>query len=85
MVDVGSILDKFGAYWHLLLIQSLNFLLATFLLYKFGFKSLINVMAERREKIESGLVYADKMQKEVSAFENSRRGRIASVKKKRRK
>ncbi|MDR1457385.1 MAG: F0F1 ATP synthase subunit B [Puniceicoccales bacterium] len=81
MVDIGSLLDKFGVDWHLLLIQSLNFLLVTFLLYKFGFKSVINVMAERREKIESGLVYADKMQKEVSAFENSRSGRIASVKK----
>ncbi|MDR0693470.1 MAG: F0F1 ATP synthase subunit B [Puniceicoccales bacterium] len=81
MVDVGSLLNKFGVDWHLLLIQSLNFLLVTFLLYKFGFKSVINLMAERREKIESGLAYADKMQKEVSAFENSRSERIASVKK----
>ncbi|MDR2432629.1 MAG: F0F1 ATP synthase subunit B [Puniceicoccales bacterium] len=81
MVDVGSLLNKFGVDWHLLLIQSLNFLLVTFLLYKFGFKSVINVMAERREKIESGLAYADKMQREVSAFENSRSERIASVKK----
>ncbi|MDR2603648.1 MAG: F0F1 ATP synthase subunit B [Puniceicoccales bacterium] len=74
-------MNKFGVDWHLLLIQSLNFLLVTFLLYKFGFKSVINVMAERREKIESGLVYADKMQKEVSAFENSRAEKIASMKK----
>ncbi|MDR2629121.1 MAG: F0F1 ATP synthase subunit B [Puniceicoccales bacterium] len=81
MVDVASILNKFGVDWHLLLIQSLNFLLVTFLLYKFGFKSVINVMAERREKIESGLAYADKMQKAVSAFENSRTERITSVKK----
>ncbi|MDR2776755.1 MAG: F0F1 ATP synthase subunit B [Puniceicoccales bacterium] len=81
MVDVGNLLNKFGVDWHLLLIQSLNFLLVTFLLYKFGFKSVIDVMAERREKIESGLAYADKMQKEISAFENSRTERIASVKK----
>ncbi|MDR0742357.1 MAG: F0F1 ATP synthase subunit B [Puniceicoccales bacterium] len=81
MVDVGSLLNKFGVDWHLLLIQSLNFLLVTFLLYKFAFKSVINVMAERREKIESGVAYADKMQKEISAFESSRTERITSVKK----
>ncbi|MDR2779225.1 MAG: F0F1 ATP synthase subunit B [Puniceicoccales bacterium] len=81
MVDFDSLLGKFGVDWHLLLIQSLNFLLVTFLLYKFGFKSVIKVMAERREKIESGLEYADKMQKAITTFENSRAARIASVKK----
>ncbi|MDR1890562.1 MAG: F0F1 ATP synthase subunit B [Puniceicoccales bacterium] len=79
MVDFDSLLGKFGVDWHLLLIQSLNFLLVSFLLYKFGFKRVIEAMDERREKIESGLEYADKMQEAMTTFENSHAERIASV------
>jgi F-type H+-transporting ATPase subunit b len=79
MVDFSDLLSKFGIDWHLLLIQSLNFVLVAFLLYRFGFKSVVRVMDERREKIETGLKYADDMKVEKAAFESSRAERVKSV------
>ncbi|MDR1401791.1 MAG: F0F1 ATP synthase subunit B [Puniceicoccales bacterium] len=79
MVDFSGLLDKFGIDWHLLLIQSLNFVLVAFLLYRFGFRSVARVMDERREKIELGLKYADDMKREKAAFESSRAQRAESA------
>jgi F0F1-type ATP synthase membrane subunit c/vacuolar-type H+-ATPase subunit K len=50
MVNFDNFLGKFRMDWHLLLVQSLIFLFISFLLYKFGFKCVIEAMAERREK-----------------------------------
>jgi F-type H+-transporting ATPase subunit b len=81
MVDFGGLLRSFGVDWHLLVVQSLNFILVVFLLYRFGFKSILRSMDERREKIASGLAYAEKMQNEMAAFTRSRVERVASAKK----
>ncbi|MDR1433020.1 MAG: F0F1 ATP synthase subunit B [Puniceicoccales bacterium] len=81
MVDFSGLFSRFGIDWHLLIIQSLNFVLVAFLLYRFGFKSVVRLMDERRGKIESGLKYADAMKKEMVAFEGSRAARVESAKK----
>lgn len=80
MVDPGELVRSFGIDWHLLVIQSLNFILVAYLLYRFGFKNVVRVMDERRQKIESGLEYAESMKKEISAFEDSKSKRMAEVK-----
>ncbi|MDR1413820.1 MAG: F0F1 ATP synthase subunit B [Puniceicoccales bacterium] len=77
----GGLFGRFGVDWHLLLIQSLNFVLVAFLLYRFGFRSVIKTMDERREKIETGLKYADDMSRAKVAFENSRVAREESARK----
>ncbi|MDR1595737.1 MAG: F0F1 ATP synthase subunit B [Puniceicoccales bacterium] len=77
--DFSGLFDRFGIDWHLLVVQSLNFILVAFLLYRFGFRSVIKVMDERREKIESGLVYADRMKKEMASFESSRATRVEAA------
>jgi F-type H+-transporting ATPase subunit b len=80
MVDFGGLFRSFGVDWHLLVVQSLNFLFVAFLLHRFGFKRVINLMDERREKIESGLAYAEKMQREMAVFEHSRADMVAAAK-----
>jgi F-type H+-transporting ATPase subunit b len=81
MVDFAPLLHRFGIDWHLLIVQSLNFVLVTFVLYRFGFKNIVRLMDERRAKIESGLAYADSMQKEMAVFEKTRGERVSSAKK----
>ncbi|MDR3143909.1 MAG: ATP synthase F0 subunit B [Puniceicoccales bacterium] len=81
MIDFGELLRTFGVDWHLLVVQSLNFAVVSYLLYRFGFRSVVRLMDERRAKIESGLEYADRMRKEIDVFESSRAERIEVVKK----
>jgi F-type H+-transporting ATPase subunit b len=78
-VDAGELLRHFGVDWHILIVQSLNFVVVAWLLYKFAFGRVMRTMDERREKIESGLAYADRMRLEIADFESSRGERIAAV------
>lgn len=71
-LDLQAIFGGFGIDWHLLIIQTLNFVLVAFVLYRFGIRNVISMMDVRREKIEAGIKYADKMQAELAAFERSR-------------
>jgi hypothetical protein len=52
--DFASLFAKFSVDWYLLFIQSLNFLLVSFLLDKFGLKCVIETMAEGRQKYNLG-------------------------------
>lgn len=71
-LDLQAIFGGFGIDWHLLTIQTLNFALVVFVLYRFGIRNVIAMMDARREKIEAGIKYADKMQSELASFERSR-------------
>src|SRR5438445_4502701 len=44
-----------------ILAQVVNFSVVAFVLYKFGFKPVLTTIAERQQKIESGLKYAEEM------------------------
>lgn len=80
-LGLGAALGQFEIDWHLLLIQTINFIVVTAVLYKFCFKPILQTMDERKNKIESGLQYAEKMRQEMAAFESARTTRIHSVKK----
>jgi F-type H+-transporting ATPase subunit b len=79
MIDFSGLLQTFGVDWHLLVVQSLNFAIVSYLLYRFGFRNVVRMMDERRRKIESGLEYADKMRKEMAAFESSKADRVEAA------
>ena len=74
-LDFGELFGKFGVDWHLITVQIVNFVIVATILYKFGVKNLMKMMDERREKIKSGLEYADKMKAEMSEFERTRESR----------
>ena len=60
-----DILDKFGIHWQLLLIQTLNFSAVVAILYYFAFKPILKTIDARREKIEEGLRYTEKMKQKL--------------------
>lgn len=63
--EIVALLDHFGVDWQLLIIQIINFVLVSFILYKFAFKPVLKTMDERRKKINDGLEYSKKMQSEL--------------------
>lgn len=50
-----------------LLAQVVNFSVVSFILYKFAFKPILATIAERQQKIESGLKYAEDMKAQLAA------------------
>jgi F-type H+-transporting ATPase subunit b len=73
------LLDKFGIDVPLLCIQIANFALVAYLLYRFGFRSVLRTMDERNRQISDGLEYAKKMQSELRNIETKRSKLIAEA------
>ncbi len=70
--DLVIILDKFGINVPLLAIQTINFLLVAYLLYRFAFRDVIKSMDKRNQEIRDGLEYSEKMKAEMATIENKR-------------
>lgn len=62
---IMELLSKLGIDWRLLIAQLVNFLILLFILYKFLYKPILNLLENRREKIEKGLRDAEKMGEEL--------------------
>jgi F-type H+-transporting ATPase subunit b len=59
-------LEQFGVDWPHFIAQCISFIIVAGLLYKFAYKPVLAVLAERRKKIEESLQAADKMKKELA-------------------
>ena len=66
-------LHDLGIYWPKLIAQTLNFGIVLFVLWKFAYKPVLTMLAQRREKIAEAVANADKIKKELAAAEASRR------------
>jgi F-type H+-transporting ATPase subunit b len=60
-----ELLQKLGIDWRLLVAQLINFLILVFILYKFLYKPVLNLLESRKEKIEKGLRDAEKIGEEL--------------------
>lgn len=78
---MGDLIHKFGIEWKLLLAQIVNFLILLFLLKKFLYKPLINLMNKRREKIMEGLDKAKKGEEEFKKIEEIKERELAKIQK----
>ena len=67
-----KILSDFGVQPILLLAQVVNFLVLLFILQKLLYKPILQVLEERKRKIEESLSNAEKIQKELEATEAKR-------------
>jgi len=56
----------FGFNLHHFIAQVISFLLVAFLLYKFAYKRILDVLEQRRQTIAEGLASADKMKQELA-------------------
>jgi F-type H+-transporting ATPase subunit b len=67
-----KVLSDFGIDWRLLAAQVVNFLVLLFILKKLLYKPVLNLLDERKKKIEESLANAEKIQKELEETEIKR-------------
>ncbi|MSU57310.1 MAG: ATP synthase F0 subunit B [Pedosphaera sp.] len=70
---MGETLQQLGIQWPKLIAQVVNFAIVLFILWKFAYQPVLNMLAQRREKIAEGMANADKIKAELAATEANRR------------
>ena len=60
---------KFGLDWPHFIAQCVSFLIVTVALCKWGYKPVLGVLEERRQRIAEGLANAEKIKKELASTE----------------
>lgn len=76
-----ELLQKLGIDWRLLIAQLVNFLILLFVLYKFLYKPVLNLLDSRKEKIEKGLKDAEKLGEELERTKELKDREIQKAKK----
>ena len=61
-----EIAETFGFTWWYFLSQCISFTIVAFLLQKFAYKPILNVLEERRNKIAEGLANAEQIKKQLA-------------------
>src|SRR5437764_15352348 len=61
--------DTFGWNWKLFLSQVISFCIVAFLLRRFAYKPILAVLEDRRQKIEEGMLNAEKIRKQLAEAE----------------
>lgn len=78
---MDELFHKLGIEWKLLLAQIVNFAILLFLLKRFLYKPLINLMNSRRQKIVEGLEKAKKGEEEFQKIQELRERELAKIQK----
>jgi F-type H+-transporting ATPase subunit b len=65
--------ETFGLDWRHFIAQIISFSLVAALLFKFAYKPILTVLAERRQRIADGLSNADKIKQELARTEAMQR------------
>jgi len=63
---VTEIAEQFGVDWWKLLSQVISFSLVAFVLQKYAYKPILDVLEERRQKIAAGLANAEESKKQLA-------------------
>jgi len=63
---ITEITQQFGVDWWKFLSQCISFSLVAFVLYKYAYNPILNVLAERRHKIEEGLRNAEETKRQLT-------------------
>jgi len=64
---VQVIAEQFGVDWWKLISQMISFSIVVFVLNKYAYKPILDVLAERRAKIAEGLANAEEIKKQLAA------------------
>jgi F-type H+-transporting ATPase subunit b len=70
---IKSILNNFGVEWPQFIAQLLVFAIVYFILKRFAFGPIVNVLEQRRLKIVEAMANADKVKKELAETEARKR------------
>jgi F-type H+-transporting ATPase subunit b len=61
-----KVAEQFGVYWPNLLAQIILFIIVYWVLSKYAFKPVVNMLEERRRRIEEGQLNAEKIRKQLA-------------------
>ena len=70
---MNETLEMLGIQWQKLLVQGIDFGVALFVLWKFAYKPIFNILDARKAKIADGLANADKIKAELAKTEAERK------------
>jgi F-type H+-transporting ATPase subunit b len=70
---MGETLQTLGIQWPKLIAQVINFAIVMFVLWKWAYKPVLNMLELRRQKIAEGMANADRIKTELAATEVNRR------------
>lgn len=62
-----QVAQQFGVDWWKLLSQCISFSIVVFVLQKYAYKPILDVLAERRQKIAEGLANAEETKKQLAS------------------
>ncbi len=62
---MSELIRNFGIDWKLLLAQAVNFLILLWILKRFAYRPILNVLKKRREDIEKGLRYTEEAEEKL--------------------
>ena len=62
-----EVATKFGLDWPHFIAQCVSFIILAAVLYKWGYKPVLGVLEERRQRIAEGLANAEKIKKELAS------------------
>lgn len=69
---IGDTAKQFGVDWPHLIAQIISFCIVAFLLHRFAYKRVVDMLEERRQRIAEGLANADKIKAELARTEAQR-------------
>ena len=72
-------MDKLGIQWNILLAQTISFSVVFFVLWKFAYGPIFNMLQARREKIAGALANAEKIKGDVARTEAERQKILADA------
>lgn len=67
-----ELIRQFGIDWRLLLAQVINFFILLYVLKRFAYTPIINMLQERKNRIEAGMKASDDAKKRLSQAEQER-------------
>jgi F-type H+-transporting ATPase subunit b len=64
---ISDIAEQFGVDWWKFISQCISFSIVAWVLAKYAYNPILNVLEERRKKIEEGLASAEQMKKQLAS------------------
>ncbi len=70
---ISDTATTFGVSWQLFISQVISFSIVAFLLHRFAYRPILQVLEERKQRIAEGLANADKIKQQLAETEAARR------------
>lgn len=70
---IGKTAETFGVTWQLFISQVISFAIVAWALNKFAYKPILQVLAERKQRIADSLANAEKIKQQLAEAEIARR------------